>query len=185
MRIADVAASLFGERGWSGTTIAAVAESAEVSPDLVASAFGGKAGLLMAALRRAGFGEHTNLQEAFAALALDDEPSRAVRLDQIVGLACTALDAMAPIFAVLPLAADQDPELQALVAASEAGLHDIAHDVVRLLATGPVHPDAVDEVYVLLRSQTFLALRRSCGWSIERYGAWLRRSLLDAADLRA
>lgn len=181
LRIAAEAAALFIEHGWSATTIAAVAQAAEVSTDLVASAFGGKAGLLMAALRRVGFGEHSNLLEAFAALALDDEPDRDVRLDRIVELACSALHAMAPIFSVLPLAADQDPELQVLVTASEANLHHIAGEVVRLLAQGPAHPDAVDEVYVLLRSQTFLTLVRECGWSLERYGVWLRRRLLAAA----
>lgn len=182
LRILAEAASLFATRGWSGTTIAAVAEASDVSPDLVASAFGGKAGLLMAALRRVGFGSHANLQEAFAALHLEDEPSREVRLEQIVGLACTALEAMAPIFSVLPLAADQDRELQGLVTASEAGLHGIAAEVVDFLAEGPVHPDTVDLVYVMLRSQTYLALVRNCGWSVERYGTWLRRSLLAAVE---
>ncbi len=104
-------------------------------------------------------------------------------MDRIVGLACTALDAMAPIFAVLPLAADQDTELQILVTASEASLRHVAGEVVRLLADGnAVHDDAVDQVYVLLRSQTFLTLVRTCGWSVERYGAWLRRALLAAAE---
>lgn len=182
LRITAEAAELFAVRGWSGTTIAAVAEAADVSPDLVASAFGGKAGLLMAALRRVGFGAHANLQEAFAALHLENEPSREVRLEQIVGLACTALEAMAPIFSVLPLAADQDSELQGLVNASEAGLHGIAGEVIQFLAEGPVHPDTVDEVYVLFRSETYLALTRKCGWSNERYGAWLRRSLLAAVE---
>lgn len=180
LRVAEEAARLFGEHGWAGTTIADVAAAAEVSSDLVSSAFGSKAGLLMAALRRQGFGEHPNLQEAFDALALEDEPSREVRLDRIVELARSALAAMAPIFAVLPLAADQDVELQALVAASEEGLADIARRVVDLLATGPLHPDVVDEVYVLFRSETYLALSRRRGWDDDRYAAWLRRTL-DAA----
>lgn len=180
LRVAEEAARLFGERGWAGTTIADVAAAAEVSSDLVASAFGSKAGLLMAALRRQGFGEHPNLQEAFAALALEDEPSREVRLDKVVGLARSALAAMAPIFAVLPLAADQDRELQALVAASEDGLAAIAARVVDLLATGPLHPDTADEVYVLLRSETYLALVRRRGWDDDRYAAWLRRTLDEA-----
>lgn len=177
LRVATEAARLFGERGWAATTIADVAAAAEVSSDLISSAFGSKAGLLMAALRRQGFGDHANLQQAFQALALHDEPSREVRLDKIVGLARSALAAMAPIFAVLPLAADQDVELQGLVAASEDGLAGIAAEVVDLLATGPVHPDTADEVYVLLRSETYLALVRRRGWDDERFAAWLRRTL--------
>lgn len=168
---------MFVERGWSATTIAAVAEAARVSPDLVSSAFGGKAGLFMAALRRAGFGDHVDLPAAFGAMGLDDEPSREARMDRIIELACHALGSMAPLFSVLPLAADQDPELQRLVVKSEQNLHDIAGDVVRLLADGDVHPDAVDEVYLLLRSQTYLALVRWRSWSVERYAAWLRRRL--------
>jgi AcrR family transcriptional regulator len=177
LRVAAEAARLFGERGWAGTTIADVAAAAEVSSDLVSSAFGSKAGLLMAALRRSGFGRHTDAQAAFAALGLAEEPSRDVRLDRIAALVAHSLAGIAPLARVLPLAADVDPELRRLVEASEDGLVGIAAQVVELLAVGEPHPDAVDEVYVLMRSETYLALVGRRGWSDERFTAWLRRSL--------
>jgi AcrR family transcriptional regulator len=177
LRVADEAARLFGERGWAGTTLADVAAAAEVSSDLVSSAFGSKAGLLMAALRRSGFGRHVDAQAAFAALGLADEPSREARLDRIAALVTHSLAGIAPLARVLPLAADVDPELRRLVDASEAGLVGIAEQVVDLLAAGEPHPDAVDEVYVLMRSETYLALVGRRGWSDERFTAWLRRSL--------
>lgn len=184
LRIADRAACLFSERGWRGTTLADVATASGVSPDLVASAFGSKAGLLMAAFRRVGFGEHADVQAAFEALRLDDEPSREARLDLIVDLACNALGGMASLASVLPVAADNDPEMRRLVDASEDNLAAIAGRVVVHLAVGPVPADAVDEVYLLLRSETYLALVRRRGWSQERYAAWLRRSLVAAVDPR-
>jgi len=177
LRVAEEAARLFGERGWAGTTIADVAAAADVSSDLVASAFGSKAGLLMAALRRSGFGRHVDAQAAFAALRLGDEPDRDVRLDRIVFLVTRSLAGIAPLARVLPLAADVDPELSDLVDASEAGLAGIAAQVVDLLATDEPDPDAVDEVYVLMRSETYLALVGRRGWSEERFATWLRGAL--------
>lgn len=44
-RIVDAAIDLFGERGFRGASIKAVAELAEVSPSLVMHHFGSKAGL--------------------------------------------------------------------------------------------------------------------------------------------
>ncbi len=181
MRVATEAARIFGERGWAGTTIADVAAAAGVSVDLVSSAYGSKAGLLMAALRRDGFGQHVDAQAAFASLRLGDEPDREVRLDRIVWLACRSLSGIAPLARVLPLAADVDPELRQLVDDSEAGLVGIASQVVDLLATGEPHPDAVDEVYLMLRSETYAALVGRRAWSEDRFAAWLRRSLVTAA----
>ena len=55
-------------------------------------------------------------------------------------------------------------------------------DVVRLLAHGEPAPDAVDEVYLLTRSETYVTFAHHRGWSVERYAAWLRRSLRAAVD---
>ncbi|QBR92147.1 TetR/AcrR family transcriptional regulator [Nocardioides euryhalodurans] len=179
-RIAGVAADLFTRQGWSATTIAGVAEAAGVSPELVSGAFGGKAGLFMAAFRHASLGHGGTLPTALAALHLDDEPDVAARLDRIVAFACETLAGMAPLVPVLSFGADQDDELRALMVGAEQRHAQTAEDVVRLLATGPVRDDAVDEVYVLTRAEAYLALVHQRGWSSEHYARWLRRSLLAA-----
>jgi AcrR family transcriptional regulator len=51
LHVAEVAARLFAEHGWNGTTVALVAAEAAVSVELVTKTFGGKGGLFMGALR--------------------------------------------------------------------------------------------------------------------------------------
>lgn len=176
-RIAETAAALFAERGWTGTTVAAVAEAAGVSVELVTKSFGGKPGLFMAAFRQVSFDEGVALSEAFARLELDDEPDREVRLDRIVDFACAALVPMAPLVAAMTIGAEHDPDLAALVHSAEQGHAATAAEVVRLLAEGRPRPDVVDEVYVITLAETYLAFTQQRSWSLERYRAWLRRAL--------
>jgi AcrR family transcriptional regulator len=183
-RIAAVAAALFAERGWVGTTIAAVAEEAGVSVELVTKAFGGKPGVFMAAFRQVSFGGSADLPGAFAELRLEDEPDLDVRLERLVAFACASLVPMAPLVPVMTSGAEHDAELQALVAGAAQGHAATAREVVRLLAPGPVHPDMVDEVYVLTLAETYLAFVQQRGWSVERYAVWLRRSLSAAVAPR-
>ena len=183
-RVAEVAADLFATRGWAGTTIAAVAAGADVSAELVTKAFGGKPGLFMAAFRRASFADGRALPEAFAELGLEEEPDLDVRLDRLVDFACASLVPMAPLVPVMTSGAEHDAELRALVSAAAQGHAATAREVVRLLAPGPVREDAVDEVYVLTLAETYLAFVQQRGWSVERYAAWLRRSLRAAVAPR-
>ena len=179
-RVVEVAADMFARQGWHATTISGVAAEAEVSPELVSQAFGGKPGLMMAAFGHATLGTPGTLPEAFAALHLEREPDPEVRLDRFVGFACATLERMAPLVSVLALGADQDEELRGLVSAAELRHAETARAAVRLLAPGPVPEDAVDEVYALTRAEVYLALVQHRGWSRERYAAWLRRALRAA-----
>ena len=52
--------------------------------------------------------------------------------------------------------------------------------LVPLLATGPVHPDTVDELVVLTRGETYLTFSAELGWTAARYAAWLRRAIVRA-----
>ncbi|MEP9361935.1 TetR family transcriptional regulator [Nocardioides sp. CN2-186] len=181
-RVAEVAAALFAERGWVGTTVAAVAAEAGVSTELVTKAFDGKPGLFMAAFRQASFGGSTDLPGVFAELRLEDEPDLDVRLDRLVDFACASLVPMAPLVPVMTAGAEHDADLRRLVRAAELGHAETAREVVRLLAPGPVGDDVVDEVYVLTLAETYLAFVQQRGWSTERYAAWLRRSLRAVLD---
>ena len=180
--MAEVAARLFAENGWNGTTFAMVAAEAGVSVELVTKSFDGKGGLFMAAFRTAGFGRRGGLQQAYAELHLEDEPDVEARLDRFVAFACDTVERMGPLVWVLGHGAEQDPAMRALVRGAHAGHAAVCEDVVRLLATQSPAPDAVDEVYLLTRAETYQTLAQHRGWSVERYAAWLRRSLRAAVD---
>lgn len=179
-RVAEVAGALFAEHGWHGTTLAMVAAESGVSVELVTKTFGSKAGLFMAAFRAAGFGRRGTLQEAYAQLRLEDEPDRDVRLDRFVDFACSIVQPMGPLVGVLVNGAQQDPMLDELVRNAQAGHAVLCEDLVRLLSDGEPPPDAADEVYLLTLSETYATLAQHCGWTVERYAAWLRRSIRAA-----
>jgi AcrR family transcriptional regulator len=157
-----------------------VAEESGVSVELVTKTFGGKAGLSMAAFRSAGFGRRGGLQQAFAELRLEDEPDLEARLDRFVEFACGIVVPMGPLVGVLGHGAEQDPAMRDLVRGAHLGHAAMCEDLVRLLSTGEPPPDAVDEVYLLTRAETYLVLAQHRGWTVERYAAWLRRSLRAA-----
>ena len=182
LHVAEVAARLFAERGWNGTTLALVAAESGVSVELVTKTFGGKPGVFMEAFRSAGFGRRGGLREAFADLGLDDEPDIEVRLDRFVEFACSIVVPMGPLVLVLAHGAEQDPALRELVRGAHLGHAAMCGDLVRLLARGEPAPDAVDEVYLLTRAETYLTFAQHRGWTVERYAAWLRRSLRQAVD---
>lgn len=185
IHVAVTAAGLFAELGWRRTTLAAVAREAEVSPEYVTKTFGGKPGLLMAAMGSATFGRRGTLRDSFEALRLGDEPDRDVRLDRFVAFACDAVVPMAPFVPVLAQGADDDARMKAVLEAARAGHVETIGALVPLLAPGLVHPDTVDEVVVLTRAETYLVLADECGWSAARYAAWLRRAIARAVGLTA
>lgn len=178
--VAEVAGGLFAEHGWHGTTLAMVAAGSGVSVELVTKTFGSKAGVFMAAFRSAGFGSRGGLQQAYSQLRLEDEPDLDARLDRFVEFACSIVEPMGPLVGVLVNGAEQDPMLNDLVRAAQAGHAVLCEDLVRVLSSGEPAPDAADEVYLMTLSETYATLAQHRGWTIERYAAWLRRSIRTA-----
>lgn len=182
LHVAQVAAGLFAERGWGGTTIAQVAEEAGVSVELVTKTFGGKAGLFLDAFVSASLGSRSGLQEAYAELRLAEVPGPEDRLDRFVEFVCGLVVPMGPLLSVLSNGAEQDPALRDMARVAQLSHLLVCEDVVRLVATGAPAPDAVDEFYVLTRAETWLTFAQHRDWTPERYAAWLRRALRAAVD---
>ena len=181
--VVATASRLFPEHGWAGTTIAGVAREAGVSPEYVTKTFGGKQALLMLSMRSASFAGTASLSQSFAALRLAEEPDPMVRLDRFVDFVCASVVPMAPFVPAIVQGAAEDLGMRALLDTARRGHVDVVEELVPLLAAGPVHPDAVDEIVVLTRSETYLVLSDELGWTVPRYAAWLRRSLTRALDL--
>lgn len=78
-QILDVAADEFGRRGYSGASIAAVAERAGISKPLIYSYFGSKDGLYLSCLRRAG----EVLVDAITEVARNTEPTMLLATDTL------------------------------------------------------------------------------------------------------
>jgi AcrR family transcriptional regulator len=108
-RVLEAAFRFFVDRGYAGTTIAAVAEQAGVSPETIYLSLGGKRGLLEGAIEMAIAGEDD-------AATRDDAwwtevaqlPGTTQRLEKMVEYSCRILARTRPIHAVIRGAADKE-----------------------------------------------------------------------------
>jgi AcrR family transcriptional regulator len=180
-RICEAAFRLFAERGYAGTTIAAVAEAAGVSPETIYQSLGGKRGLLegVIELTIAQDGEDES-QEWWAAVAA--LPGSAERLARMVGYSCRILARTRPIHAVIRGAADKEAFAAAL---GRRLLHDrLAGQTDRIrrylaadLRAG-LSVDAAGERYCVLASpELYYLLTAELGWTDAQHRSWLTELL--------
>jgi AcrR family transcriptional regulator len=188
-RILDAARRLFVERGYLGTTLTGIAESADVSVQTIYNLVGGKAVLLKATYD--------------ATLAGDDEPvpmserpiARAA-FEATDGLGClTAYARMGRVLherilpLVIPLLAQAgtgDPDLRRFAATIDAehmtGSGWVAGHVAERfgLRAGLDVAAATDALWALTSPEITDRLVNRRGWSWDRYEQWLATTMADA-----
>jgi AcrR family transcriptional regulator len=183
--IVRAAIRLFGERGWSGTTMAAIAGAAGVAVETVYSGFGSKKAVLRQALDVAVVGDVTPVPLAerpeYQRMATG---SRDERLGAGIELLAAVHVRTAPLWPALVEAAAGDPE----VAAWSRELEERRRgDVVRsigLVLGRPVDDATVDLAWALFGPEVFAKLVGERGWSAEAYcGAMRRLGGFLAADV--
>jgi AcrR family transcriptional regulator len=180
--VLDAAERLFKERGYAGTSMAAVADEAGVSPESVYGHFGSKRALLGELFRHAVRGADP------APVPEQDVPRRlAAAADQRVQLGLFAadiaprLERAAPLITVLAAAARSDPELARLLATLHGDrLTNLRVLVDALAANGPLRfpaDEALDTVWALTSPELHQLLVGQRGWTRPRYEEWLATSL--------
>jgi AcrR family transcriptional regulator len=178
-RVLDAAFELFVERGYAGTTIAAVAERAGVSAETIYLSFGGKRGLLEQVIERAiaGDGESEAAEEALGAV-LAETPGAGERLAAMVDYTCAILARTRPIHSVIRGAADKEPF------AAELGsrlLHDrltVQTERVRRHLHGDLRPglsaaEAGQRYCALAGPELYHVVTAELGWTPDQHRAWL------------
>ena len=178
------AAGLFEERGYQGTSIAAVAEQAHVSPETVYAHFGNKRALLDELVRRAVRGDETvpvleqKGPRAVAAATDQHEQLRLFAADIVL-----RLERAAPLVAVVSEASRSDPELARLLTTLHAyRLKNLRTFTRALAANGPLRlgeEEAAETVWALTSPELHQLLVRLRGWSKRRYRDWLAASLAE------
>jgi AcrR family transcriptional regulator len=178
------AAALFEERGYQGTSIAAVAQQARVSPETVYAHFGNKRALLDELVRRAVRGDETvpvleqKGPRAVAAATDQHEQLRLFAADIVL-----RLERAAPLVAVVSGASRSDPELAQLLTTLHAyRLKNLRTFTRALAANGPLRlgeKEAAETVWALTSPELHQLLVRLRGWSRRRYRDWLAASLAD------
>ena len=195
-RILDAARDLFVERGYVGTTIVAVADRADVSPETIYSTFGNKRALLSAVVDvtiagSEGAGPILE-QDWVGRLRTEPDPHRRMRLLAKQGRAI--LERRAEIDAVVRGAAASDPEVDALRRLGDAQRHAGQRQLLAIVA-GPegLRADldplaAADILYAIGSPETYRLLVADRGWSGKGFERWysdtLDRLLLEPPDRR-
>jgi AcrR family transcriptional regulator len=182
-RILESAFRLFAEGGYAGTTIAAVAKDAAVSPETIYLSLGGKRGLLEGAVEMAISGAETREdQDAAWWSTVAELPSAPERLEKMVEYSCRILARTRPIHAIIRGAADKEPF------AAELGrrlmAERLANQTERIrryfgdaLRPGLTVAEAGERYCALASPELYHVLTVELGWTAEQHRAWLTQLL--------
>ena len=179
------ARDLFVALGWQGTTIAAVARKAGVSPESVYAVFGNKSallrGVIQAAVRRGD--PDTPLVEQAGPQAVAAAPDQAAVLRLFSRDITGVLSGVAEIVDVLRVAAQAEPEMAEVYDAIHRGRRENLALVAKALAgkgplrNGMTEAAALEQIWRLASPELFLVLTRVEGITPEQYGKWLEQTL--------
>jgi AcrR family transcriptional regulator len=184
-RVLDAARDLFLARGYAGTTVAAVAQAAGVSPDTIYVSLGGKQGLLEGVLSLARSDPedpaHRDQEQRRSQAGALEDPHQ--RLRRLVELSCETLARIGPVHAVLRGAADGHPFAADLYARMlQLRLQLQARNLETYLG-GSLRPglsmkQAAEHYSALLSPELYHLLTVEGRWTTRRYASWVT-GLLD------
>ena len=180
-RIIDAGRELILLRGYRATTIAAVAELAEVNVDTIYQLVGRKPVLLRELIEQAISGQdHAVIAEERAHIvAMRAEPDPAIKLAMYAGAIRETHLRLAPLFVALRDAATTEPEAMAVWRViSRRRAANMRKFVLEIHDAGGLRPeltidDAADTVWATNSPELFVMLTSERGWSPEHYEHWL------------
>lgn len=190
-RIVDAGADLFVERGYVPTTIDVIAERAGVSRRTVFTSVGSKADVLKLAFdwTLAGDDEPIAIADRPVVRRLMRANDPAEVLEPWIAMNATISERIAPLYLVLVVAADADPDVATLLSTSDAQRIDGARRVVdRVAEVGGLRPGLTTDVAsaildVLIDPMNYRRFVGIHGWSPNAYVQHLQ-AMATAAILR-
>ena len=194
IRVLDAARALFVERGYVATTIDAIAERADVSPETIYSRFGNKRAILsnLVDVSIAGDDIAEPILERGWVQEMRDEPDPHRRLRMLAGRGRSILERRAAVDEVVGGAAAADPDIAALRQLGKVQRHAGQRELLRIvvgasgLREGLDLAAAADILYAIGSPETYQLLVTDRGWSPARFEAWygetLDRLLLPPED---
>jgi AcrR family transcriptional regulator len=177
-QVADAARRLFADRGYVATTIAAIAEAADIPAPTIYSAFGTKAAILRWIADQA----VSTVDPVRGHEQARTNPDPAAGLRQAANIQRRQFEAMLDIITVHQEAARTDPEIaeatRRILANRERGFRAHLAAIVSHLAPGMTIDDAVAVYTTLVLPEVYRSLVTERGWSPERYEQWLGGALI-------
>ena len=184
--ILDTSEHRFLERGYAGTTIAALAAESGVSVETVYKVFGGKPGIVRALYERGLGGSGTTAAYDRSDTMREHESDPAAVMRKWGELTAEVAARVNPILLLVRSAAATDPNMAALLEQSHTDrLERMRHNASFLVERGYLSKDvsfdeAVDVMWLHSSPELYdlLVLRR--GWDSERFGRYVGRSMAAA-----
>jgi TetR/AcrR family transcriptional regulator, regulator of autoinduction and epiphytic fitness len=187
-RILAAAEALFVRDGYVSTTMAAVADEADVAVQTVYAVFGTKRAILaeLLAIRTVGDEETTPLTRRAQWQAMEDEADPRRQLVLFAAIATSIGERMADLYEVMSGAAGSDPEIAATYDGQQQLRYRDQRRLARALAragalrSGLSESRATDILWAIANPRTYHSLARSRGWTQEEYQRWLGELLVSA-----
>jgi AcrR family transcriptional regulator len=184
--VVSAARALFLERGYAATTIEAISALSDVPAATVYRLFSAKLGILRELLDVSIAGDDDGVplpdRPHVRALAADPDPRK--QLSGFADITCGIMSRTEPVYRILVSAAASDPEAAALLDRQtqhrQQGQSQIAGVLARsgALAPGLRERDAADIIHALMSPEVYRLLVGDRGWSNQKYGEWLKRTLI-------
>ena len=187
-KVLESARTLFVERGYAGTTVAAVADDAGVSPETIYLSLGGKRGLLEGVMEMTGPRGTAAEDDAWWDMVAQ-LPSADERLAKMVEYSCRVLVRTQPIHAIIRGAADKETfaaELGHRLMSERLNnqTERIRHYVAGDLKSGLSVAEAGQRYCALASPELYHTLTVELGWTAEQHQRWLTE-LISTDLLRA
>jgi AcrR family transcriptional regulator len=177
--IVEASQALFLEKGYTGTTIEAIADEAGVAVSTVYAVFGSKRGILRAI--REAWHDRSHIREV--AYGKPDDASPQQRLEQLAQATRQQWETGADVLAIYTGAAHADPqaaiELEEALHGRRQGLENFAHSLEPHLRSGLSVDRAAAILQALCMPEVFEELAKRSGWTVEDYQEWLARILKE------
>ncbi|HEX5096733.1 MAG TPA: helix-turn-helix domain-containing protein [Acidimicrobiia bacterium] len=177
------ALDLFNERGWSGTTLAAIAERAGVAVETIYSGFGSKKGLLRATVDVGVVGdtEPVPFAEREEAARMT-RGSREARLRAATEIQTDIHERLAGVWQAVVAAASSDEEVDGWRKELDDGRRIDTRRFLALIYEREIDEHVVDLIWALFSSEVYWKLTRDVGWSRSEYETWLYTAMERVVD---
>jgi len=187
-RVLDAAEALFVRDGYAATTIAAIAEEADLAVQTVYAVFGNTRAILaeLLAIRVAGDDGAIPLHSQEQWQAIEREPDPRRQLTLLAALATQIGNRIGGLYQVLAGAASSDPEIAELYRRQQQARYTDQQRLARSLARkgalkeGLPEATATDIMWAIANPDTHHALISERRWTPGQYEQWLGHMLTCA-----
>jgi len=185
MQIVESARKLFIERGYSGTSIDAIAKNATVAPETVYSIFGNKKTILtrVVDVSVVGDGEPIPLLARAQIREVEEEKDQRRQIQMFVERIQQIMSRVAPMFEVMRGAAKTESEISNILQKYlDDRIRGMGYFIDCLMSNGPLRKGmdkqmATETIWGLTSAEIYNLFINDRGWSAEEYKFWLTETL--------